>query len=55
MTRGACSAVLISSEYTEHSLKIRSGCVSWKKLLPICLLGMCEAIASTGAPERLAS
>ena len=55
ITRGACSAVLISSEYTEHSLKSRSGWVSWKKLLPICLLGMCEAMASTGAPERLAS
>ena len=48
MTRGACSAVLISSEYTEHSVNSRSGWVSWKKPLPICLLGICEAMARTG-------
>ena len=36
-------------------MKSRSGWVSWKKPLPICLLGMCDAMASTGAPERLAS
>ena len=36
-------------------LLIGVGWVSWKKPLPICLLGMCEAMARTGAPERLAS
>ena len=55
MTRGACAAVEIISEYTEHSRNSRSGWVSWKNCVPICALGMCDAIARTGTRERLAS
>ncbi len=54
-TRGACSGVLTNSAYTEHSTNNRSGCVSWKNPEPICTLGMCDAMASTGAPDRFAS
>src|SRR5665647_3111725 len=54
MTRGAWAALETISEYTEHSVKSRSGCVSWKYCVPICSLGMCEAIASTGTRERFA-
>src|ERR1035437_5700841 len=55
MTRGAWAALEIISEYTEHSVKSRSGWVSWKYCVPICSLGMCEAIARTGTRERFAS
>ena len=55
MTRGAWAALEIISEYTEHSVKSRSGWVSWKYEVPICSLGMCEAIARTGTRERFAS
>ena len=54
-TAGHCCGVLTSSEYTEHSVKIRSGWVSWKYSEPMYCEGMWEAMASTGAPERLAS
>ena len=54
-TRGICSAWLTSSQYSLQSTNTRSGCVSWKKPVPTSLLGMCEAIASTGAPVRCAS
>ncbi|CPU67971.1 Uncharacterised protein [Mycobacteroides abscessus] len=33
----------------------RSGWVSWKNPVPICLLGMWLAMASTGTRDRLAS
>lgn len=55
VTRGSCAAVEIISENTDDSVNSRSGWVSWKNPVPICGLGMCEAIARTGRRERFAS
>ena len=55
VTRGSWAGLEIISEKTDASVKRRSGWVSWKNWVPIWLLGMCEAIASTGRRERLAS
>ena len=50
-----CSPELTISQKWEHSRNRISGWVSWKKPVPILGLGMCEAIASTGALSRWAS
>ncbi len=52
---GICAGWLSSSQKWLHSTNSRSGWVSWKKPVPICGLGMCDAMASTGAPLRCAS
>jgi hypothetical protein len=44
-----------SSQKWLQSVKTRSGWVSWKKPVPIWRVGMCAAMASTGAPLRWAS
>lgn len=53
--RGICAGVPIASQKWLQSVKTRSGWVSWKYPLPICVLGICDASARTGAPERCAS